>query len=87
VSKNAAPALTDPTMHRLNEDRALPRECEWKRGDGQPKRPSTLGPPRWLDQIAFSWRASWVAWSLITTLWVDSYDIRCNSIAPGILAS
>src|SRR5215210_4578949 len=43
-------------MHRLDEDRALPRECEWKRGDGQPKRPSTLGPPRWLDQIAFSWR-------------------------------
>jgi hypothetical protein len=35
-------------------------ECEWKRGDGQPKRPNSRdsGHHGGLDEVAFSWTLS-----------------------------
>jgi hypothetical protein len=40
VSKNTVSALAGPIMHRARVVTKVRGECEWKRGDGQPKRPS-----------------------------------------------
>src|SRR5829696_2084545 len=52
-------------------------ECEWKRGDGQPKRPNSRdsGHHGGLDEVAFSWKIS----LLHDRMWVNIFDHCCRA--------